>query len=186
MTDQALSVARAAVDRSPSEPQKAAGNYRKGHIWVQGMDITIENPKGSVRRGVDGKGRQWSCVLPTDYGYIRGTEGADGDHVDVYLGPDRSSPVVFLINQMDHRSGRFDEHKAMVAYRHEREALKDYCVAFSDGKGHQRVGSIEVMSVDAFKHWLKNGQTHKIAKAGAIIDQALRSLRLRKPVLTSR
>jgi hypothetical protein len=162
-----------AVNHNPTEAQKAAGNYKKGHIWVQGLDISIENPKGSKRSGVDPGGKPWSCTLPADYGYIRGTEGADGDHVDVYLGPERSSPLVFVVNQRDHHTGRFDETKVMVGYRSEREAMRDYCAAFSDGKGPQRAGSVETMSMDAFKHWLRMGKTKRPIKAAPVIDRAL-------------
>lgn len=165
--------------REPTESQKEAGNYLKGHLWVQGLDISIENPKGSIRSGVDASGKRWSCKLPADYGYIRGTEGADGDHVDVYVGPDRSSPVVFVVNQRDHRTGKFDEHKVLAGFRSEREALKAYCAAFSDGKGHKRAGSVETMSMDAFKHWLKSGRTTQPAKAAPIIEKALSLTALR-------
>lgn len=173
----ALRVARLlGSPKEPTDGQKRAGNYKKGHVVVQGLDISIENPKGSTRRGADSDGHKWSCVLPADYGYIRRTEGADGDHVDAYLGPDPESRQVFVINQNDHRTGRFDEHKCFIGYDSEREAVKDYCAAFSDKKGPHRIGSVESMSMDAFKHWLKNGDTTKRARSKNIVDCALEKL----------
>lgn len=161
------------VNHHPTEAQKEAGNYRKEHISFQGLPISIENKKGSVRRGVGADGKPWSCVLPADYGYIKRTEGADGDHVDVYVGPHKDSQQVFLINQVDHKSRRFDEHKVMLGYHSEREALGDYCRAFSDGKGHARVGSVETMSLDGFKGWLKAGDTKRPADLRHVINRAL-------------
>ncbi len=161
------------VNHEPTEAQKEAGNYKKQHVSFQGLDISIENKKGSTRSGIDANGKRWSCMLPADYGYIKRTEGADGDHVDVYLGPDRSSTHVFIINQLDHKTRKFDEHKCMLGYRSEREAIADYERAFSDGKGRDRVGSIESVSLDAFKRWLKSGKTIRPAHAGHIIDRAV-------------
>lgn len=162
---------------NPTDAQKEAGNYKKGHVWIQGLDITIENPKGSVRSGVSSTGHRWSCRLPADYGYIRNTISKDGDHLDCYVGPDKSSNLVFVVNQIDEKTGKFDEHKAMCFYKNERDALRDYCAAFSDGKGHARIGSVEPMSMHAFKDWLKSGKTKRPADSRSIVDKALRLVR---------
>jgi len=162
-----------AVNHAPTEAQKEAGNYKKKHISFQGLDIAIENETGSERSGVGHGGKRWSCKMPADYGYIKRTTGADGDHVDCYIGPDKSSTHVFVINQKDHRTGKFDEHKVILGCRSEREALDIYCAGFSDGKGRERAGSVESLSMDAFKHWLKSGKTTTPAKAPAIVTRAL-------------
>jgi len=158
---------------APTEAQKHAGNYRKGHITFHGLPISIETPKGAMREGKEPSGKVWRCTMPADYGYIKRTEGADGDHVDVFVGPDKDSRMVFIINQNDHRTGHFDEHKVMLAYSSERAAVADYVKAFSDGKGHARIGSVEPMSLDAFKHWLKRGRTKSPAKSKSIVEHAL-------------
>lgn len=173
MIAHALRLARAAVDQNPTDGQKEAGNYRKGHIIFHGLPITIENPKGSIRSGVDTNGKRWSCVLPADYGYVKRTEGADGDHLDVFIGPDHKSQQVFIINQVDHRTRRFDEHKAILGVSSAKEAVKLYEAAFSDGHGADRIGSIEPMPIDAFKHWLKYGNTFRRASTRAIVLHAL-------------
>lgn len=53
----------------PTAAQKQAGNYRKGHVSVQGLSLAIENPKGSVRRGTDPDGKEWSHAMSDHYGY---------------------------------------------------------------------------------------------------------------------
>jgi len=162
------------VNHAPSEAQKAAGNYKKEHVSFQGLPIAIENKKGSIRRGVGPDGKPWACELPADYGYLKGTEGADGDHVDVYIGPDPASRQVFIVNQVDHRTGRFDEHKCLLGFDSERSAVEAYCKAFSDNKGRRRMGSIESISMHAFKEWLKSRKTKRPAEADKIIQHALR------------
>lgn len=171
----ALALARSVVDHFPTDAQKIAGNYRKEHISFQGLPISIENKKGSVRSGVDRNGKRWSCVLPADYGYVKRTEGADGDQVDVYIGPDPNSSLVVIVNQIDKDTRRFDEHKVILGANSEREALDIYTGAFSDAKGRDRIGSVQVLSMDAFKDWLKRGDTTKPAKK--LVDLALERIR---------
>ena len=82
------------VNTDPTDAQKEAGNYKKGHISIQGLPITLENPQGSIRSGKDGNGRAWEVTMPAHYGYIKRTEGADGEQVDVYIGETPSSDNV--------------------------------------------------------------------------------------------
>lgn len=164
-------------EHSPTDGQKAAGNYRKKHLSFQGIPIAIENEKGSERSGVGRDGKPWRCTLPADYGYIKRTEGADGDHVDVYVGPNPHSEIAVIVNQCDETTGKFDEHKICLGYPSEVAALTDYCKAFSDGKGPDRIKSVEVMSVPALKKWLKSGKTTKPANSRSIVDHALELVR---------
>lgn len=145
----------------PTDGQKKAGNYKKRHIVVHGLDISIENEKGSTRSGKDKGGKPWSVIMPAHYGYIKRTEGADGDHVDAYLGPHLKSPKVFVVNQHDAEKGRFDEHKVMLGFGSMAQARNCYLRGFSDGKGARRLGGLKELTVDEFKHWLKNGDTTK-------------------------
>lgn len=160
------------VNHAPTDAQKSAGNYAKRKTSFQGIPITIENELGSTRSGRDARGRAWSCKLPADYGYIRGTEGADGDHVDCYVGPADKSNLVVVVNQR-HLDGDFDEHKCLLGFESERDAINCYVKAFSDGKGADRIKSVEVMSVDAFRKWLRRGKTVKPANGRSIVDRAL-------------
>ncbi len=140
----------------PSRAQLRAGNYRMGHIEISGLDITIENPAGSYRRG-DKPG--WPA-LSAHYGYIRRTEGADGDHVDVFVSPGTSPEwegPVFVIDQ--YIDGKFDEHKCFIGYRTEAMARAAYLASYEAGwKG---LHSISELTFDAFKEWLTNGDTTK-------------------------
>lgn len=159
----------------PTEAQKQAGNYAKRKINFQGLPISIENAKGSTRSGVGPGGRKWSVRMPADYGYIKNTEGADGDHVDAYVGPHRDSPIAFIVNQHDHRSGKFDEHKVILGITSERMARDLYVSGFSDGHGPDRLGSLEPVSIDALKAWLRDRKkTVKPAQTAPIVEHALR------------
>jgi len=149
------------INHSPSEAQKHAGNYAKEHIRAHGLDFTIENARGKERSGTGKDGKRWSVKMPAHYGYIKRTEGADGDHVDVYMGPHMHSKHVFVINQVDADTKKFDEHKCCFGMRNLEHALKTYESGFSDGRGLERIGSIVPTTISTFKHWLKHGDTRK-------------------------
>lgn len=140
----------------PTEAQKDAGNYAKGHVRVQGLDITVENPRGSVRAGMRPDGTEWRHTMSDHYGYIKRTEGADGDQVDAYIGPNPESRHVFVVDQLDQQSGGFDEHKVMLAFDRESDAVAAYRSNFDAG---WKVGPVRAMDMDEFKSWLKNGDT---------------------------
>lgn len=151
-----------------TEAQIAAGNYKKHHTNFQGIPITIENQKGTTRRG-----RGWQVEVPYHYGYIKRTQGADGDHVDVCLGDSPRSNAVFIIDQNDLSTGKFDEHKVMLGYDSKEEALDHYRKGFSDGKGDQRIGAVVRMTVPELKGWLASGNTKKATRSQRAIDKAL-------------
>lgn len=144
---------KANTEAQPSEAQKEAGNYRKAKINVQGLEISIENPRGTKRTGTDPKGEKWSVTMKSSYGYIRRTEGADGEHVDVFVGPKPDSDQVFIIDQLD-QNGGFDEHKVMIGFPSKMAARSGYKANYTKG---WKVGPITKMSMDEFKQWLKDG-----------------------------
>lgn len=145
------------VDANPTEAQKEAGNYKKGHIKIDGFDITIENPKGTVRSGVDAAGTPWSITMNNTYGYIRGTEGVDGDHIDVFFGDGGSN--VYVVDQVN-QDGSFDEHKVMYGFNLEEEARDAYLANYSPG--WNGLGSITGVSKELFKEWI--GSSHRKTK----------------------
>lgn len=154
----------AKVDTNPTPAQQEAGNYRKAHMRVHGLDITIENPQGSVRSGVSGTGKKWSTKMHAHYGYIKRTESdADGDHIDVFIGPYPQWKTVFVINQSRPDGKGFDEHKVMMGYRSEADARAGYLANYE--KGWKGLGSITSMGIAAFKEWLQSGDTGKTASA---------------------
>lgn len=139
------------VDTTPSEAQKEAGNYKKGHIKINGFDVTIEQPAGSVRSGKDVNGKEWSVTMSNTYGYIRGTEGVDGDHIDVFLGPDMNSDMVYVVDQVN-TDGSFDEHKVMMGFPSLEDARSAYLSNYEEGwKG---LGNITGVTLDGFKKWI--------------------------------
>ena len=141
------------VDTTPTEAQKSAGNYKKGHINIGGYNITIENPKGSERSGVDANGQPWSVTINNSYGYIRGTEGVDGDHIDVFLSDNPADCKVYVIDQIN-EDGSFDEHKVMYGFPSAETACAAYLANYSSGwKG---LGTITEVSKDEFKKWIKS------------------------------
>lgn len=165
----------------PTEAQKIAGNYPKKHIKVHGLDISIENERGSTRSKKDANGKElWSVEMPDDYGYIKRTSGADGDQVDVYVGKNHDSDHVLVIDQQDHATGKFDEHKVMLGYDDASAALDAYERAFSDGKGLDRVGAMHPMSVEEFKQWLRKGDTTAPVEGAALQNAAKSQEQLRK------
>lgn len=139
------------VDTNPTEAQKEAGNYKKGHIKINGFDVTIEQPAGSVRSGKDANGKKWSQVMNNTYGYIRGTEGVDGDHIDVFLGPDMNSDMVYVVDQVN-TDGSFDEHKVMMGFSSLEDARSAYLSNYEEG--WQGLGNITGVALDEFKKWI--------------------------------
>jgi hypothetical protein len=110
--------------------------------------------------------------MPYDYGYIKRTEGADGDHVDVCIGENKSTDQVFIIDQKNINDGSFDEHKVMLGFNTKDDAINHYERGFSDGKGRERIKSIVRLSLPEFKEWLK-GDTTKPVRSQSVIDKAL-------------
>lgn len=157
--DAALLKARLQVDTDPTEAQQEAGNYAKGHLTLHGLPISLENPKGSTRSGTDGDGKAWSVTLKNDYGYIKRTEGRDGDHVDVFIGPSPETEVIFVVNQSNPKSGRFDEHKVLIGFPTEAEAKAGYLANYQ--KGWNGLKSIYPITVPQFEWWLEHGDTTK-------------------------
>jgi len=171
LTDDEVSSANTA----PTEAQQAAGNYQKGHVKIGSLDISIENPAGSTRSGKEGR-KSWSVQMSDHYGYIKRTEGADGEQVDVYVktgtATDHNGPV-FVVDQYNPKTGQFDEHKAFVGYRTALDVTRSYDAHFSDGTGPKRRKGITKMAPDAFTAWARHGDTSQAAdKAQAEIAQS--------------
>jgi len=156
-----IDTAAAETNPEPTAAQKEAGNYKKGHVSLHGLEFTIETPRGAERTGVDFSGKPWTVTLPDHYGYIKKTEGSDGDQVDAYIGPNPESERVFVVDQKDAETGKFDEHKVMVGYETPGQALDTYEAAFSDGRAPDRIRGVTELSVPEFKNWLAEGDTTK-------------------------
>ncbi|UIF90836.1 PLxRFG domain-containing protein [Cupriavidus sp. UYPR2.512] len=152
-----VSTAAAETNTEPTEAQKENGNYKKARIKFHGLPIAIENPKGATRSGVDPDGNAWESTMVHHYGYVEGTDGADKDPVDVFIGPDATSKKVYVVDQIDPKTGAFDEHKALLGFTTEAAARKGYLDGYEDG--WQGLGAITEMPIGEFKTWLKDGNT---------------------------
>jgi inorganic pyrophosphatase len=156
----------------PTEGQKEAGNYRKGHVKAMGLDISIENPSGSERSGTDKDGKPWSVQMPHHYGYIKGTKGKDKDHLDVFIKDgaeqyDIESKPVFVVDQVN-KDGSFDEHKILMGFDDAKDAEAGYFSSYE--QGWQGMGAITEMSADEFKTWSK--KPRKTKKPVALVEKA--------------
>lgn len=164
-----LMAAVRATDRKPSPAKAKAGTYKKGRFDLDGLTVVIETPKGVARTGTTPDGRDWSVKMPAHYGYVLRTKGADGDHVDVYIGPrPASSDQVFIVDQLDLFTGGFDEHKCIIGCGDLIEAIQLYDAGFSDGKGPDRRGAITSMHWSAFKDWLMACDTTVPVSTGVV------------------
>lgn len=154
----AVQIAQARKDTAEpaSEAQARAGNYAKGKFRMHGMVFTLENPKGSVRSGTDPNGKKWSSTMTADYGYINGTIASDEDHIDVFVGPDPESELVFVVDQIDQDTGKFDEIKVMFGYTTEKDATDGYLSNYSKG---WKIGEVIPLTVKQFKWWIEHGDT---------------------------
>jgi hypothetical protein len=135
----------------PTEKQLKAGNYKKAPLKIHGLDVSIENPKGSIRTGTDSDGETWETEMKSHYGYIKGTVGKDKDHLDVFVGDSPENKDVYVIDQVDPKTGEFDEHKVMMGFKNTRLARKGYKENYE--KGWKGLGAITKMTVDEFKKW---------------------------------
>lgn len=135
--------------RQPSAKQIEAGNYAKKHRKVRGLDITIENQRGTIRKGVDKGGNEWAVSMQHDYGYIKGTLGIDGDHFDVVLGPNSAAPQVWVITtKAPPAFKKDDEQKAMIGFNSEDEARAAFKGMYDDPRF---CGAVVEMPMDEFK-----------------------------------
>lgn len=164
----AVEAASAEVNTEPTEAQKKAGNYKKGHVTIGSFDITIENPAGSVRRGVDADGKEWSTTMANAYGEIRGTQSVDGDPIDVFLATDMDAwngRKVFVVDQTN-ADGSFDEHKVMLGFNDKDEAMTAYLVNYDKMWADTHPGlRITEASLDDFQKWVES--SHRKTKAFA-------------------
>ena len=148
--------ASADVNTEPTEAQKEAGNYKKGHVQVGTFDITIEQPEGSIRRGTDANGKQWESKMHNTYGYFRGTEGVDGDHIDVFLSNDMDNwngAQVFVVDQYN-PDGTFDEHKVMLGFNDASDAKNNYLANYEKGWENGRRIDVSAVSLADFEKWI--------------------------------
>ena len=153
-----LKNAIAETEPNPSEAQKKAGNYKKGHLSFGGYDFTVETPKGTTRSGKDEQGKPWSVTMHDTYGYILGKIGVDADHIDMFINDaadlDSFDGNVYVVDQVNPETGEFDEHKVMYGYPSEEAATEAYLANYSkDWKG---LGKVTAVPKATFDKWLES------------------------------
>lgn len=153
-----LKNAIAETETEPTEAQKKAGNYKKGHLSFGGYDYTVETPKGVTRSGKDEQGKPWSVTMHDTYGYILGKIGVDGDHIDMFINDaadlDSFDGNVYVVDQVNPETGEFDEHKVMYGYPSEEAATEAYLANYS--KGWKGLGKVTAVPKATFDKWLES------------------------------
>lgn len=153
-----LKSAIAETETEPTEAQKKAGNYKKGHLSFGGYDYTVETPKGVTRSGKDEQGKPWSVTMHDTYGYILGKIGVDGDHIDMFINDaadlDTFDGNVYVVDQVNPETGEFDEHKVMYGYPSEEAATEAYLANYS--KGWKGLGKVTSVHKATFDKWLES------------------------------
>lgn len=134
-----------------------------GHTEHQGIPIAIENRKGSVRSGVDKDGKPWRTEMKHPYGYIKGTKGADGDEVDVYVGPHKEAPHAFVVHQHKVDGTGYDEDKVMLGFKNLQHAREGYLKHYNDPKF---LGPIKQVPIERLKSLLSSGK--KLVKISGV------------------
>lgn len=100
----------------------------------RGLDVSIETDKGELRHWYDPHNKtKGSTKMSHAYGYIRRTQGVDGDHVDVYVGPKEDAPNVYVVHQMKAPKFKtYDEDKCMLGFENAAAAKTAYLKNFDD------------------------------------------------------
>jgi len=134
-----------------------SGYPLQGRTTFAGLKISIENRKGSIRRGVDSDGHKWAIKMKYDYGYIRETEGVDGDHVDCYLGDNENARNVYIIHQKIPGTDIYDEDKCMLGFNTLEEAKRAY---FSQYDKSGFFGGVDTVPIEVFKEKVRLKKWH--------------------------
>lgn len=172
-----IEAAEAETDTNPTDGQKEAGNYKKGHVKVAGFNISIEQPRGSVRSGTDANGKKWSVTMNNTYGYMTDNVGADGDHLDVFLSNDIDSwdqQNVYVVDQFND-DGTFDEHKVLLGFNGKDDATDAYYSNYDESWRNRKLAIYEV-PMDIFKKWIEssNRKTKPISRYSLFKDYQLK------------
>jgi hypothetical protein len=134
-----------------------------GHLSFQGLPIVIEKRVGSVRKGVAPDGTPWRNVVKNPYGYVVGSRGADGEGVDVYVGPHKKAPEAHVVHQRRPDGKGYDEDKIMLGFRDRAAAIKAYLAHYDSKKF---LGPVKTVSMERLKALLTSGK--KLVKISEI------------------
>lgn len=156
--------------RTPTKAQAKAGNYALGTVNWHGLTLKIENPAHTVREGEGEDGKSWRSVMMAHYGYIAGTRGADGDEVDVFLGPYPESDSAWILNQRN-ATGGFDEHKVLAGFHTAAAAEDAYRLSYE--RGWDRYAAPIPVTLDQLRWWLRNADTSREFTSDLVPETAM-------------
>jgi hypothetical protein len=126
----------------------ADGEPGKGHKFFNGFFVKVEHPAGSTRTGTDAAGNPWATKMHNDYGELPGSVGADGDPVDVYLGPHADAKIVHVVHMND-ANGAYDEDKSFLGFKNQKAVIDAFKKHYPDGTA--RIGAITSHRVAGFR-----------------------------------
>lgn len=134
-----------------------------GHTVFQGLQIAIENRKGSVRKGVDPDGKPWKTTFEMPYGYFKKTEGKDGEEIDAYVGPKTDATHAYVVHQQKLDGSGHDEDKVMLGQPSEAAARQAYLKHYNK-VGPKLLGDITAIPMDRLKAVLSKADGKRISK----------------------
>jgi hypothetical protein len=149
-----------------------------GHTSFQGLPVSIENKKGSVRKGKCEKGKPhtcWRTKLQAHYGYIRGVPGVDGDSLDVFIGPDANATTAYIV--ITKKAPEFekpDEHKVLLGWNSADAAKKALIENYGGDARH--FGSMTAMPMSEFKQRVGHPNFRPQKLTASKLEQAMRAM----------
>jgi hypothetical protein len=158
---------------APTKGQILGESAELGHARIGPLDVSFENPAGTVREDKHHEPPEWRTEMRGwHYGYIKRTVAADStpekaQRFDVFVKegtPDDYNGPVYVLDQVDPATGKFDEHKGIIGVASEAEARAAYQAHYEpDWRG---LGGLTAFpTVGAFNQWVKDG-----AKNAALTD----------------
>lgn len=127
-----------------------------------GLTVRREFEPGDIRKGKDPDGFEWTMTVVWPYGEFPDIPGADGDPLDVYVGPKLEGSKVYVVDQLN-ADKSFDEHKVMIGFSSKDAAKEAYLEHYPDDWEDSRLGEIRELSEEEFKEWAKTLEPEAVA-----------------------
>lgn len=173
----------ARAEASRSDRMDAAADLEERRF--AGFDVVVENAAGTTRSWIDSDGTVGHTEMKFDYGYLADTLGADGEPVDVYLGPDEESQWVYAIHQNKKSDGfqTYDEDKILIGFSSSADAEAAYHAQYDDPRFF---GGMSTFPIDVFRAKLDAANGDKITHredagetdfARSLVNQAAAEMR---------
>lgn len=131
-----------------------------GRLKWRGLHISLEHQAGGVRRGRDADGKAWETHMKVPYGYVRGTEGEDGDHLDCFVREDGLDTCqdVFVVHTVKPGTREYDEDKCFIGFTSSAQALACFRDHYDNAARH--FGALSVIPAGEFVAHCQGGPKH--------------------------